>query len=120
MQNLLRLSYEKILLFKEVIYRDDYHSIHTKTDKVDSEVLAYFAAANRPELWQPPSPEALLLKALLSRHDALTADLLREKNRLEKAEATHTPPQILASIHASIIFISAQIACFAERAGRSY
>lgn len=86
-------------------------SIHTKTDKVDSEVLAYFAAANHPELWQPPSPEALLLKALLSRHDALTADLLREKNRLEKAEATHTPPQILASIHASIIFISAQIAC---------
>ena len=28
MQNLLRLSYEKILLFKEVIYRDDYLRIY--------------------------------------------------------------------------------------------
>ncbi|MDO9180657.1 MAG: hypothetical protein Q7U16_20395, partial [Agitococcus sp.] len=33
MQNLLRLSYEKILLFKEVIYRDDYRGLYRLVDK---------------------------------------------------------------------------------------
>ncbi|MDO8417538.1 MAG: hypothetical protein Q7S87_15130, partial [Agitococcus sp.] len=34
MQNLLRLSYEKILLFKEVIYRDDYQITSLEKDYV--------------------------------------------------------------------------------------
>lgn len=85
-------------------------SFLNKTDKADSEVLARFAALAEPEAWQPPSPKIRLIKALMARREVLSADLQREQNRLEKATATQTPPQVLASIHSSISFIQAEIA----------
>jgi len=42
------------------------------------------------------------LKALLSRLDAVEQDLQREKNRQEKAFATHTPTTVLTSIEQMI------------------
>lgn len=80
-----------------------------KTDKVDSEVLARFAAFAEPEAWQPPSPKIRLIKALMARRESLVADLQREFNRQEKALSTLTPPQVLASIESSIAFIEAEI-----------
>ncbi len=85
-------------------------SILNKTDKVDSEVLARFAALAEPEAWQPPSPKIRLIKALMARRESLVADLQRELNRQEKAISTLTPPQVLASIESSIAFIEAEIA----------
>jgi transposase len=84
-------------------------AIRTKTDKVDSEVIAYFVGINKPELWQPPTPEVLLFKGLLARLQALNDDLQREKNRLEKALSTTTPARVIASINASIRFIESEI-----------
>jgi len=84
-------------------------AIRTKTDKVDSEVIAYFVGVNQPELWQPPTPEVLLFKGLLTRLNALSDDLQREKNRLEKALSTTTPDRVIASIKASISFIESEI-----------
>lgn len=85
-------------------------SILNKTDKADSEVLARFAALAEPEAWQPPSPKIRLIKALLARRETLQADLQRELNRQEKAMSTMTPPQVLASIESSIVFIQTEIA----------
>lgn len=84
-------------------------AVRTKTDKVDSFVLARCGALLKPEAWQPPSLEARLLQSLLTRRDAVAEDLRREKNRLEKAEATSTPPRVLQSIRDAVLFHSAEL-----------
>jgi transposase len=84
-------------------------AVHTKTDKVDSEMLAYFVGVNKPTLWQPPTEESLFFKALLARYQALADDLQREKNRLEKALATTTPARVIASINACIAFVETEM-----------
>ncbi len=38
----------------------------TKTDAVDAQMLAEFCAIQHPELWTPPAPEILALRALLT------------------------------------------------------
>lgn len=83
--------------------------IRTKTDKVDSQILARYGALLQPPAWQPPSPQARTLQALLSRREALMQDLQRERNRQEKASLTHTPEQIHQSLRASIDFITQQL-----------
>jgi transposase len=57
----------------------------------------------------PPSAEARLLQALLSRREALAQDLQRERNRLEKAEVAASPELILKSLHDSITFLEKQL-----------
>ena len=81
-----------------------------KTDKVDSAVLAQFGAKENPPLWQPPSLEARVLKALLVRRDAIAEDLQREINRKEKAESTVTPAPITRSIEDAIAFLESELA----------
>ena len=83
--------------------------VRTKTDKVDSFVLARCGALLKPKAWQPPSSEVRMLQSLLSRRDAVAEDLHREKNRLEKAEATNTPPLVLQSILDAVLFHSAEL-----------
>jgi transposase len=84
--------------------------VRTKTDGVDSLVLARFGALLNPRSWTPPAKEARILQALLSRREAIAQDLQRERNRLEKADATDTPPLIRQSIVDSIIFLEKQLA----------
>ena len=84
-------------------------AVRTKTDGVDSFVLARYGALVNPRAWTPPSPEARLLQALLARREAIAQDLLRERNRLEKADATETPASIRQSIVDSIDFLTRQI-----------
>lgn len=84
-------------------------AVRTKTDGVDSLVLARYGALLKPKPWQPPSQEARILQALLSRRDAVAEDLRREKNRQEKAEASATPPIILQSIAEAIGFHEAEL-----------
>jgi len=63
-------------------------AVRTKTDGVDSVVLARYGALLKPAAWQPPPAEARVLQALLARRDAVAEDLRRERNRHEK---TATP-----------------------------
>lgn len=84
--------------------------VRTKTDGVDSLVLARYGALLNPRPWTPPAQEARVLQALLSRREAIAQDLQRERNRLEKAEATETLPLIRQSILDSIAFLEQQLA----------
>jgi transposase len=84
--------------------------VRTKTDGVDSRVLARYGALLKPRPWTPPAQEARILQALLSRREAIAQDLQRERNRLEKADATETPPLIRQSILDSLAFLEQQLA----------
>jgi len=59
--------------------------LRTKTDGVDSWLLARFGLLQQPAAWQPPPRHVRELRALLTRRQALSDDLQREYNRLEKA-----------------------------------
>lgn len=85
-------------------------AVRTKTDGVDSFVLARYGALLKPAAWTPPAPEARMLQALLARRDAVAQDLQRERNRQEKADATDTPKQIRESLAESIEFLVKQLA----------
>ena len=85
-------------------------AVRTKTDGVDSLVLARYGALLKPAAWTPPAPEARMLQALLSRREAISQDLQRERNRQEKADATGTPERIRQSLADSIEFLVKQLA----------
>lgn len=84
--------------------------VRTKNDGVDSFVLARYGALLKPQPWIPPEHEARVLQALLSRREAVAQDLQRERNRLEKADATDTPATIRQSISDCIGFLEKQLA----------
>jgi len=84
-------------------------AVRTKTDGVDSFVLARYGALLKPAAWTPPSPEARMLQALLARREAIAQDLQRERNRQEKADATDTPERIRQSLADSIEFLVKQL-----------
>jgi transposase len=84
-------------------------AVRTKTDGMDSFVLARYGALLKPAAWNPPAPEARLLQALLARREAIAQDLQRERNRQEKAAATESPAQISQSLADSLSFLSRQL-----------
>ena len=88
--------------------------VRTKTDGVDSLVLARHGALLSPRPWTPPAHEARILQALLSRREAIAQDLQRERNRLEKADATDRPDIIRQSLDESIDFLAKQLAKFQQ------
>jgi transposase len=83
--------------------------VRTKTDGVDSRVLARYGLLAKPPCWQPPSLESRILKGLLARREAIKQDLRREQNRLEKAESGKESTLIQQSITDSITFLMAQL-----------
>ena len=84
-------------------------AVRTKTDGMDSYVLARYGALLKPVVWTPPAPEARMLQAMLARREAIAQDLQRERNRQEKADATNTPAQIRQSLLDSIEFMTKQL-----------
>ena len=70
----------------------------SKTDKIDSTVIARYGATQSPALWQPEPDEIRQLKALITRHEAIEKDIQRESNRLEKAEITQVSVEVIGSI----------------------
>jgi transposase len=84
-------------------------AIRSKTDGIDSQVLARYGALVQPQVWTPPNPQARVLQALLSRREAVAQDLQRERNRQEKADATDTPELIRQSLADSIAFLQTQL-----------
>lgn len=55
----------------------------SKTDKIDSNVIATFCQQSEPKLWQPPQPKQRQLQALVRHHQALQKSLTQQKNRLQ-------------------------------------
>lgn len=80
-----------------------------KTDAADSRSLAQMGLQQALQRWTPPSPSARMLKALLARRAALAEDLQRERNRLEKAQATPVPAAVSQSIEQGIAFVEQQL-----------
>jgi transposase len=53
-----------------------------KTDRADAQLIARYAAREKPSAWQPPAPEVRELQALVRRIDDLVEMAAREKGRL--------------------------------------
>ncbi|MEY3201730.1 MAG: hypothetical protein RIR70_1280 [Pseudomonadota bacterium] len=85
-------------------------AVRTKTDTMDSFVLARYGALVKPAIWVPPAPEARALQALLARRDAIAQDLQRELNRQEKAEVAKAPALVQDSIVDAVTFLKNQLA----------
>lgn len=83
--------------------------VKNKTDKEDSAVLARYGEVLKPEPWQPPSPSARRLKALLARRDAVADDLQRERNRQEANDFSPAPEAVRESIAQSISFLESEL-----------
>jgi transposase len=81
------------------------HGFRTKNDRHDGLVLALFGHERQLPAWTPAPPEIRHLKALLSRLTALETDLRRELNRLEKAQVSRAPAQVMTSLENSISFL---------------
>ena len=53
-----------------------------KTDKEDSEIIADFCAAMKPDAWTPPNDDQRKLRALVRHLEGLKKTLTQQKNRL--------------------------------------
>ncbi len=83
--------------------------IRTKTDGVDSQVLARYGALVQPAPWTPPPAHVRTLTALLARREAIAQDLRRERNRQEKALAAQSVALVRHSLETSIAFLLQQL-----------
>lgn len=83
----------------------------SKNDTIDAALLARYGATEPMQAWQPPSPAARTLTALLVRREALCVDIQRERNRQEKAQcAMHTPKAVMTSITKTLRFLEKELA----------
>jgi transposase len=81
-----------------------------KTDAADCRSLADMGLQQQLRVWTPPPPKARALKSMMARRAALDKDLHRERNRLEKAQATQVAPPVLDSLTKGIEFLKGQLA----------
>lgn len=75
-----------------------------KTDKADSELIAYFCQAMQPDLWQPTPLHIQELQQLVRRLDSLIANKNQENNRLDGAIG-----EVAINISTHIEFLDKQI-----------
>jgi transposase len=85
------------------------NGVLTKTDGVDSRLLADYGALMCPSIWQAPSAEARILKGLLARRESVKNDLQREENRMEQAKIAQESDFIQLSIRKSIRFLKEEL-----------
>lgn len=85
-------------------------AVHTKTDGMDSVVLARYGTLIQPEAWEAPPLEIRELKALIARLEALETDARRELNRREKALVAKAPALVRESLDNHIASLSKEIA----------
>jgi len=69
----------------------------SKTDRVDTEVLADFARRMEFVTWEPSSAAILTLHGMARRMHALTVERTRERARRHQAAATRTMPDIVVN-----------------------
>lgn len=82
-------------------------AMQSKTDAQDAAVLARYGLLVKPAAWTPAPQEYRELKALLARLQAIEAQIRREYNRLEKAEASPVPDAVRDSLTQSLAFLKA-------------
>lgn len=85
-------------------------AVHSKTDALDSLVLARYGMAMKPARWEPPPAHVRELRALITQVEALSKDRLRTMNRQEKAEASAAPELVERSISNTLSFYDKEIA----------
>lgn len=78
--------------------------MRTKTDKMDSGLIARFCVAMNPKLWEPQPKEIRQLRDLVRRLEALTSMRQQETNRLESATKI-----IEEQLHHHISFLDQEI-----------
>ena len=76
-----------------------------KTDRLDAEVIALFAARMQPALRPLPQQQALQLGELLARREQLLAMLVAEKNRRQQLQA----PRLVKQVDAHVLWLQQQI-----------
>lgn len=89
-----------------------------KTDRLDVEVLHEYAARMPFEPWKPPSPQALELRSVTRRIQALTHTSTAEKNRLHALEqSVQSSPLVRESIERSLEALAQELhaLCLAAR-----
>ncbi len=80
--------------------------LRAKTDSIDAAMIARFAQAQRPPLWQPPAPESRVLQALVRHLEHLKTIHGQQVVRLE---TPGLPLQVTASIEAVIADLRREI-----------
>lgn len=82
-----------------------------KTDTLDAALLARYGDKefDKLRLWQPPTLAGRTLRALNVRRNAIHEDLQRERNRLEKLDATAIIGIVEKSLQKSIVFLEKQL-----------
>lgn len=83
-----------------------------KTDREDALTIADYCAKHQPDLWSPPPPSYLELRAMVRHVLALKADRQRERNRRQSGIKNQ---EVLGAIDAHIAFIDAQIEALEQR-----
>jgi transposase len=85
--------------------------IRTKTDAMDAKVIARFAEAIKPELWEPQPENIRKLRALGRRREALDKMLRQEKNRIscDSSEVEDSIARVISKLEQEIKDISRQI-----------
>ncbi|HID81198.1 MAG TPA: IS110 family transposase [Chromatiales bacterium] len=83
--------------------------MRTKTDRLDSVMLARYGWERRPVQWQPAAVELIELKALNVRLDAVEKDRRREQNRLESATTANESKTVIRLIKQSIRALNKQV-----------
>jgi transposase len=78
--------------------------VRTKTDKVDSRLIAEFCAERNPKAWQIPPAAEQALRALVLRLESLQAMHTQESNRLDVAR-----PVIQAGITSHLEWLNKEI-----------
>lgn len=72
--------------------------LRAKTDRIDAQLLARFAAATQPRPADKPDPDVVRLRALRDRRQQVIEDRVREQNRLETCPDRSIQTQIRRSI----------------------
>jgi transposase len=80
--------------------------LRTKTDAVDSALIARFCRAHVPEAWLPPAPEIRALQALVRRHAGLQDMLQTESNRLGAARVDSA---VERSLREHIVYLEGEL-----------
>jgi len=68
---------------------------HSKTDKIDAQLLAEYAERMTPRVWTAPTPQMLELRALGRHLNRLTGRRTQAKNELHALKATGTTSKML-------------------------
>lgn len=79
--------------------------LRQKTDRADARLIAQFCAEQKPEAWQPPTPQVRELQRLVARWEAVRDLGTQERIRLHEAQG-----QARASVQRILAMLDAELA----------